>query len=361
MIQDIIPSIDRYSGVLSTKDFRDFTSGNVESEYGIQTSNDIANIVLKVSPNSNAAKAGLKRGDKIISTVQVNSETINLTWESPDENISSANITKSSFLQSSVFSRKVVNTNSGKVGYLAFTDGFIEPSLRELDEAFSYFKLEGGVDELIVDLRLNGGGYAAVADALNLYIAGSQIHGQISQYTQHNSNLAKFDHTIRFGEMNDSIGFRYKSSNQILNNSANVSRVIILTNGGTASASERVINNLRPHIPVIIIGSKTYGKPVGSYGSDDFCEETLLATNFEDFNSDFQNDYYQGFEPNCAVDYQLPKGDWGSEYDPEYNEAIFYVENNHCSVNQNASSNTAARPSIKQQAVPTKALYIMQK
>lgn len=53
------------------------------------------------------------------------------------------------------------------------------------------------------------------------------------------------------------------------NNMGNLERVFVLTSSSTASASELVINNLKPFMEVILIGGNTYGKDVGSITIDD--------------------------------------------------------------------------------------------
>ena len=59
-----------------------------------------------------------------------------------------------------------------KVGYLNFRN-FVEPSFSALDSAFAQLHA-AGANELVLDLRYNGGGLVAVAQHLASLIGGSR-------------------------------------------------------------------------------------------------------------------------------------------------------------------------------------------
>ena len=80
----------------------------------------------------------------------------------------------------------------------------------------------------------------------------------------------------------------------------NIGRVFVITSGATASASELLINGLRPFRPVITIGSTTFGKPYG-FLPRDACGLTYNAVNFVTANALGFSDYSAGFAPTCAV------------------------------------------------------------
>jgi len=106
-------------------------------------------------------------------------------------------------------------------------------------------------------------------------------------------------------------------------------RLIVVTTRGSASASELVINALRPFIRVIVIGSKTYGKPVGQYGIA-FCDKLLAPVAFALRNADGQGDFFDGFAPDCPApddaDHQLGDTEEGS-----LKEALTFATTGACS------------------------------
>ena len=84
----------------------------------------------------------------------------------------------------------------------------------------------------------------------------------------------------------------------------------MITTRGSASASELVINSLRPFMPVTIIGDTTYGKPVGQYGLR-FCDKVLYPVAFSIKNANLEGDFFDGLPVDCAAgdDYTHQLGD----------------------------------------------------
>jgi hypothetical protein len=182
------------------------------------------------------------------------------------------------------------------VGYLHFRQ-FIDAAL---DPADGYFSLsdasrlfnEEGVTDLIVDLRYNGGGLLSVADTMMDLLAGItgegdpsykvQVNDQHPDYNEDESNWGIFDR---------------------LPDTASPIRIAFITSGGTASASELVINGLDPHVEVVLVGADTYGKQVGQGRWDMHesiegleradCDIALRLTAFELVNGENQGDYHQ--------------------------------------------------------------------
>ena len=77
-------------------------------------------------------------------------------------------------------------------------------------------------------------------------------------------------------------------------------RLIVITTGSSASASELVINALRPFMPVILIGDRTYGKPVGQRVFT-FCDKALAPVSFVLRNANGEGDFFGGFAPTCRA------------------------------------------------------------
>jgi carboxyl-terminal processing protease len=103
----------------------------------------------------------------------------------------------------------------------------------------------------------------------------------------------------------------------------------VIATGGTASASEAIINGLRPYMDVKVVGDATYGKPVGQYGFD-FCQKVLYPVAFLVTNSLGQADYFDGIPADCAapddVDHAL-----ASPQEASLAEALYVVRNGRCS------------------------------
>jgi len=182
------------------------------------------------------------------------------------------------------------------VGYLHFRQ-FIDAAL---DPADGYFSLsdasrlfnEEGVTDLIVDLRYNGGGLLSVADTMMDLLAGITAEGDPSYKVQVNDQHPDYNED----ESNWGIFDR-------LPDTASPIRIAFITSGGTASASELVINGLDPHVEVVLVGADTYGKQVGQGRWDMHesiegleradCDIALRLTAFELVNGENQGDYHQ--------------------------------------------------------------------
>lgn len=205
----------------------------------------------------------------------------------------------------------VFDINGVKTGYLMFRT-FITPSISALNDTFSNFGSQG-VTEIILDLRYNGGGLVSVAEHLAGLIGGQPTSGQVLSRYVHNANNVSRNRTITFPNPAFSLG---------------VSRLVVITTESSASASELVINALRPFMQVVLVGERTFGKPVGSYGFP-FCGKTLNPISFNLRNADDQGDYYDGLPVDCAADDQLSQP-FGDPAEDSTAEALYYVENGTC-------------------------------
>ncbi len=157
---------------------------------------------------------------------------------------------------------RVFDVNGVQTGYINFRT-FIEPSFSALNDAFASFRSQG-VTELILDLRYNGGGRVSVAEHLGGLIGGAGTSGRVYSNWVHNANNVSRNRTSFFPNPSQSLG---------------LSRLVVITTSSSASASELVINALRPYVQVVLVGSTTFGKPVGSYGFP-FCGKVLNPISF---------------------------------------------------------------------------------
>lgn len=156
---------------------------------------------------------------------------------------------------------KIIESGGKKIGYLMynqFADGFDD----DLNEIFSIFQSQQ-INELILDLRYNGGGLVRSAVNLAGMITG-QFDGEVFAKYLWNKKLMDYLNTDpeRFaGNLGEN--FTNKLSDGTAINSLNFNKVYVITSGRSASSSELVINGLSPYINVIQVGDNTYGKNVG--------------------------------------------------------------------------------------------------
>jgi hypothetical protein len=219
----------------------------------------------------------------------------------------------------------IVDVDGRKVGYLFFRN-FVEPSMAALTDAFTALKAAGATD-LVLDLRYNGGGRVDVAVHLASLIGGARTNGQVMLNYVHNDKIGPI--------LNKST--RFDNPEQALN----LQRLVVITTRGSASASELVINSLRPYIPVTIIGDTTYGKPVGQYGLR-FCDKYLYPVAFSIKNANNEGDFFDGLAADCtaADDYTHQLGD---SSEASLAEALTFIRTGACSARSAEERARAAR------------------
>lgn len=198
------------------------------------------------------------------------------------------------------YGAKVLDDGGRKVGYVNLRT-FITPADPQLRDTFAKFRAQG-ITQVIVDLRYNGGGLVSIAKLMG-DLMGADHGGSVFSYTTFNSQKSSNNETAYFSPQPQSI--------------APVKLAFIGT-GGTASASELVINAFTPylHANSALIGSNTYGKPVGQIALDlPKCDDRLRVIAFRTENANHQGDYYTGLagkvEASCqaADDILRPLGD----------------------------------------------------
>lgn len=192
-----------------------------------------------------------------------------------------------------------ISTVSGTVGYLLFND-HIATAETELIDAITTLK-NSGVNDLVLDMRYNGGGYLAIASELAYMIAGpATTSGATFESIHFNAKHPTTDPVTNqpltpTPFYNTTLGFSATAGQTLP--TLNLSRVFILTGPGTCSASESVINGLRGvNVDVIQIGSTTCGKPFGFYATDN-CGTTYFSIQFQGTNAQGFGDYEDGFSP----------------------------------------------------------------
>ena len=202
----------------------------------------------------------------------------------------------------------VLTVGTHQVGYLPLRT-FISPAEDSLRAVAGAFKT-AGVTDLIVDLRYNGGGLLATAGVLVDLLGGARTSADVAWSWKTNPSHGGDFSTVHFGAEP---------------NALSPGRVAFILRGGSASASELVVNVLQPYLAkaggpqdLAIIGARSYGKPVGQMGFDrSECDWLLMLISFQLLNADGTGDYFGGLPDanyrggSCLADDDLghPMGD----------------------------------------------------
>ena len=301
--------------------------------------------VLQVYPDSPAQQAGLARGDRL---VEINGRSVaamiadgsiggafgpaevgvvsRIAFETKAGERKQAEMVKALVTIPTVSLTRVYDLDGRRVGYLFFRN-FVEPSFAALDDAFAALK-EAGVTELVLDLRYNGGGLVSVAVRLASLIGGAITEGQPFATYKHNDRQVRRNETIRFEDLESP--------------PLALSRLVAITTRGSASASELVINSLRPFIPVDIIGDATYGKPVGQYQFE-FCDKVLAPVSFSLRNANDEGDYFDGLAPTCVAGDDI-EHELGDVEEASLKEAFHFIRHGACSTPATLAARTLRAP-----------------
>jgi hypothetical protein len=267
-----------------------------------------------VHPLSPAGQAGIARGDRLVSlggfAVQEVSDgdlwdevygpnepgvVVDMIVESGAET-RELSVMKDWYPLVTVPYVEILEAGGRNVGYFTFTT-FVEPSVEELDAAFTQFR-DAGVRDVIVDLRYNGGGSVSTARHLMDLLVGGVADGRVSYRVDYAGVLDDEDSTRHISRVGASLPA--------------VDKIVFITTGSSLSASELVINAVRPHVDVEIVGERTGGKPVGSHQWS-FCDKVAQPITFKLLNAENFGDYFDGLPADCAAadDITMPLADPG--------------------------------------------------
>ena len=211
--------------------------------------------ISEVYPGSPAADGGLERGDQI---VEINGRSV-ADWLRTGEFGNAygprevgvrgelvvvragaqlrVSMVKRTVVIPTVSHTTVFDIGGRRVGYVFFRN-FVEPSFEALAGAFATLSA-AGANEVGPDLRYNGGGMLDVAQYFGSLLGGSRTAGQVFAVDSHNDRNAFRNETLRFETQPGAL---------------TLDRLVVITTQSSASASELVINALRPFIPVVIVG-----------------------------------------------------------------------------------------------------------
>lgn len=330
------PKIDRFSWMVS--DYLQLegslqgTTKNNGMDFGLflksSDSKEIFGWVRYIIPNSDASTKDIKRGDIFYGvngtqltidnyqTLLLNSENYTLNLADYNNgaitpNGKSVSLTKTVLTENPILINKVIETSGHKIGYLMY-NGFYSNYDTKLNDAFATLKL-AGVTDLVLDLRYNSGGSLQTATRLASMITGESTTGKVFSKERWNDKInSYFESEDPDALRNLFVDKMTIDKTKIKLEKLNLPKIYILTTKSTASASELIINGLKPYMDVIQIGDVTTGKNVASitvYDSPNFGKENrnpnhryamqLIVT--KTVNADDYGDYFNGLIPDYSL------------------------------------------------------------
>ncbi len=337
----VFKPLDRFSYLTTQEAFNNsFVGRNAGHGFGFAFAADEKLYISFVFDESPAGKDGWKRGWEI---VQINGKAIaeyktasgsydfklgnpdpgisnSFMFKLPDGSTTTRTNVKAEYQSNSVLEKKVFDLGGKKVGYWVYqsfkaTAGVSPTKSTEVDASMEFFQNQG-IQELIIDLRYNGGGSVAVAE-------------QICNYLIQGSNSNKLMYTNKLNSLKTKLN---TSRNFYKIGSIDLDRIIFITSRGSASASELVINSMTPYLGVVLIGDNTYGKPVGSFPLSSYNttlknnDVELVPITFAIANSAGKAEYFDGFPADFSVG-DSPQYPWGDERDLRLAAALSYLQN----------------------------------
>jgi len=286
--------------------------------------------VLQVFEGSPASLAGLERGARLTTIggrsapdlsadgalddafgPAVDGVEVTLAWVTRSGEARTASLRKRPVTIPTVSLTRVFEVGGRRVGYVFFRN-FVRPSIAALDDAFAALAA-AGIDELVLDLRYNGGGLVSVAQHLAGLIGGPALRDQVFTESRHNDRNRRLNETRRFPATGVALG---------------LSRLVVITTRASASASELLVNGLEPFLPVVLVGDATFGKPVGQYGLP-FCDKVLAPVAFSTVNARGEGDYFDGLPVDCVAADDL-EHDLGSDSEVSLATALGVITTGTC-------------------------------
>ncbi|WP_249276564.1 S41 family peptidase [Sphingomonas baiyangensis] len=244
---------------------------------------------------------------------------------------------------SSRYGLRVIDDGGRRVGYVNLRT-FISPADPALRNAFAQLRAQG-INDLIVDFRYNGGGLISIADLMGDLMGRDRAASDIWSRTVFRPEKASQNSTRFFNPQPQSVA---------------PMRVAFIGTSGTASASELVINAMRPYLGTnaALVGTNTFGKPVGQIGLDNApCDDRLRVVALKVDNANGQGDYYQGLAPVMERTCQAPDDlsrPLGDPQEASTRAALDFLAGGQCTGIAGASASLArmAAPPQRQLLMP---------
>ncbi|MGN7785687.1 S41 family peptidase [Niabella sp. 22666] len=290
--------------------------------------------VRKVTNGSPAYNAGLRRGDvlanaeldndrygdtPLISLLNGNSARL-IVYKTKTKTRDTLPIfTKAVYTFNPVLRDTMITVGAKKIAYIAYesftTNTNSQPAL---DASFNKFS---GATDIVVDLRHNGGGYVKTAEYLINLLAPQSAQGKVAFAEYYTATMVNKQATLlktqpvylnnvrqnyTYYDLDYSVAENTTnvSKKGTFNSSNNVPTIYFIVSRSTASASELVVNSLKPYYNVVLIGAAfndngalTYGKPIGFFELRLGMYSAFLSS-FETKNAQGVGGYYTGMPTN---------------------------------------------------------------
>lgn len=337
LLASVIPDHDTFSFILTEQEYEDIYVNATFFGLGFgrkDAPDDGVIRVLYVYDNSPADRAGLTRGSEIVAINGTDMSVwyqrlatgtatwtdlfgpdeegyeVAIEWNRPDGQHDSAILRKEEVETNTVMAVERFAADNREIGYFVF-DSFINRAEQDVNDAFDQLQ---DVDELVIDLRYNGGGLIRIANQIASQSSWDAVENEIFVTYQYNDNYTDQDYLFDLGRGIERL---------------NLDRVVVLTTNASCSSSELVINSLTPFVEVVTVGQPTCGKPVGQQPAP-ICDNIVFAINFQTLNAEGYGDYFDGIQPTCsAID--TVRNDWGDPNDPLLGEALHFLTTGSCS------------------------------
>jgi carboxyl-terminal processing protease len=317
---------DRWSFITTKKAFEDYFQDSKFIGYGFGSAYD-TNGKLRISFIYNTVPLydlGVRRSwiIKSINGTLITGQNINqllgdnevgvsntFVFIKPDGTEVTRTVAKQEVTMNTVLHYEVIDTLGMKIGYIAF-QSFTATSEKDLEPAFQLFTSEG-VSDLILDMRYNGGGSVDAAISLgSTLLDPSNIGDVFVKYIHNDKKISE-----------NSVNFFEQTTYNL-----NLSRLFVIATSGTASASELIINGLRPYIPVYVVGDDTHGKPTGMYRWF-YSTYAFVPVTFKTTNANDEGDFYEGIPADGYAADDTSRA-FGDPEEASLQQALHFIVNN---------------------------------
>lgn len=293
--------------------------------------------VLYTQENSPAEEVGLKRGDLIIAAnnKKINSSdlfyitspkeaylfTMGKLNERGFDTLQTVQMPSPRIVENkNIYKSDIMEIAGKRVAYIMYNE-FGNNDAENLKLLFKDIAGQS-VDDIILDLRYNPGGYVNIAQLVSTNLAPQEAMGSVFLKMTHNDKINQTDI------------LNFEQSLLANGSPVNYKNLYVITSSNTASASEIVINCLRPYMAgrLIQVGTATFGKNVAQqlYTDEEkapmleFWMTNSLLSNAEDFSDYYTNGLNPDYE--IAENFKGELGELGTAQDSLMIPIIKHIE-----------------------------------
>ncbi len=261
--------------------------------------------VTKINGNTNMTIAN---SDFIIQNVFYSANST-FTFNKPDGTSVDISLTAGHYEEQPVYLDTSYTIGPKTIGYMVLNSflGDTSKIFNDFQKVINNFSSKN-VSDIVVDFRYNGGGYVSVQEKLANYLAPSSANGSLMMKETFNDK-----------HQSSNVSLFFKKTGPL-----NPNHILFIVSQSTASASELLINNLKPYMDVKLVGAgNTDGKPVGFFpiSAGDWY---VFPVSFRSTNSAGYGGYFDGFAPDGQAADGLDKN-WGDRTEASLAKAIKYI------------------------------------